>query len=443
MSYNYMTFVIIEFSTLNGHTFITFVYPCNKLIGAFSFMPKNHTADQESVRKVNTSLVLNALRLHAPISRAELANITKLNRSTISNIVNVLLEDGLVLEMDAMESKIGRPGIALALRPEGGAVIGVEIGVGFISVILTDFVANILWREWVECPPTKPQIEIISEAERLIDQAISFAKEKYLRVLGIGLGVPGLVNVQKGELLFAPNLGWKDVPFRLMWNQRFHLPLFIENEANLGALGEYYFGVGRDVDNFIYLSSGVGLGGGIIIDGKLFKGGRGFAGEIGHIQRDPQGELCGCGRRGCWETQVGPRAVLQRVRRVVESDPDNILSKNGNGDLGNLTFNQVVDCALQGEPLCLSALEEVGKNLGAGIADLANIFNPQMVVIGGAFSYGREIILPVLENTISTGTLSAVKEDLRVIFSEHGADACVLGAIAVVLDDILREVALV
>jgi glucokinase-like ROK family protein len=406
-------------------------------------MTKNHTADQESVRKVNTSLVLNALRLHAPISRAELANITKLNRSTISNIVNVLLEDGLVLEMDTMESKIGRPGIALALRPDGGAVIGVEIGVGFISVILTDFVANILWREWIEFLPSKPQIEIISEAERLIDQAISFAEDKYLRVLGIGLGVPGLVNVQKGELLFAPNLGWRDVPFRLMWNQRFHLPLYIENEANLGALGEYYFGVGREVDNFIYLSSGVGLGGGIIIDGKLFKGGRGFAGEIGHIQRDPQGELCGCGRRGCWETQVGPRAVLQRVKRSIQADPASTAAKYANGDLDNLTFNQVVDCALQGDQLCRSAMEEVGKNLGTGIADLANIFNPQMVVIGGAFSYGREIILPVLKDTISTETLSAVKEDLSVIFSKHGADACVLGAIAVVLDDILREIALV
>jgi glucokinase-like ROK family protein len=406
-------------------------------------MTKNHTADQESVRKVNTSLVLNALRLHAPISRAELANITKLNRSTISNIVNVLLEDGLVLEMDTMESKIGRPGIALALRPEGGAVIGVEIGVGFISVVLTDFVANILWREGIEYSLKKPQIEIISEAERLVDTAISFTKEKNLRLLGIGLGVPGLVDVQKGELLFAPNLGWQNVPLRLMWNQRFHLPLYVENEANLGALGEYYFGVGRDIDNFIYLSSGVGLGGGVIINGKLFKGGRGFAGEIGHIQRDPHGELCGCGRRGCWETQVGPRAVLQRVKRAIKADPDHAIAKYANGDLDHLTFNQVVDCALKGDQLCRAAMEEVGKNLGTGIADLANIFNPQMVVIGGTFSYGREVILPVLKDTISSETLPAVKEDLSVIFSELGADACVMGAIAVVLDDILREITLV
>jgi len=342
-----------------------------------------------------------------------------------------------------MESKIGRPGIALTLKPDGGAIIGVEIGVGFISVILTDFVANIIWRELTEYNPTKSQIEIIHEAETLIDKAISFAEKKKLRLIGIGLGVPGLVNVQKGELLFAPNLGWQNVPLRLMWNQRFNLPLYVENEANLGALGEYYFGVGRDVDNFIYLSSGVGLGGGVIINGNLFKGGRGFAGEIGHIQRDPQGEMCGCGRRGCWETQVGPRAVLQRVMHAIEADPDNMLAKYVNGDLNKITFNQVVDFALQGDPICRSAMEEVGKYLGLGIADLANIFNPEMVIIGGAFSSGREILLPVLEAIVSTETLPAIKNELRVVFSEHGADACVLGAIAVVLDDILREIALV
>ncbi len=406
-------------------------------------MLRQQTADQESIRKVNTSIVLNTLRLFAPISRAELATRTRLNRSTVTNIINALIDDGLVLELDAMESKIGRPGIALALKPEAGAVVGIEIGVGFISIILTDFVANILWREWAEFSPTKTQIEIISEAENLIDQALSVAQERNLPLLGIGLGVPGLVNVKQGVLLFAPNLGWQNVPLRLMWNQRFHLPLYIENEANLAALGEYYFGVGRDVDNLIYLSSGVGLGGGLIINGKLFKGEYGFAGEIGHIQRDPQGEQCGCGRRGCWETQVGPRAVLQRVKNTIKADLNDPLIEYVDGDLNNLTFSKIVDCALQGNQLCRSAMEEVGEKLGTGIADLANIFNPEIVIIGGAISYGREILKPVLEKTIAKETLPAVKENLRIEFSEHGADACVLGAVAVVLDDILREIALV
>ena len=332
-----MTFVTLEIQVRMIDTI--FVYPRDKLFGLLKYLMQNgQTADQDSVRKVNTSLVLNALRLHAPISRADLANITNLNRSTISNIVNVLIDDGLVTELNTMESKIGRPGIALSLRPEGGAVIGVEIGVGFISVILTDFIATILWRERLEFSPSQPQIDVISKMEELIDQAISFATGKQLHLLGIGLGVPGLVNVQNGELLFAPNLGWRNVPLRLMLSQRFHLPIYVENEANLGALGEYYFGIGRNVDNFIYLSSGVGLGGGIIINGKLYKGWRGFAGEIGHIQRDPQGELCGCGRRGCWETQVGPRAILQRVKRSIEADPEHTLDQVSQWRPGSIDF---------------------------------------------------------------------------------------------------------
>ena len=245
---------------------------------------------------------------------------------------------------------------------------------------------------------------------------------------GIGLGVPGLVNTRKGELLFAPNLGWQNVPLRLMWNQRFHLPLYVENEANLAALGEYYFGVGREVDNLIYLSSGVGLGGGLIINGKLFKGGYGLAGEIGHIQRDPAGEMCGCGRRGCWETQVGPRAVLQRVKRSIESDPDNAFKEHFHGDLDKLTFNQVVDCALQGSQLCRSALEEVGKNLGTGIADLANIFNPEMVIIGGGVSKMGELLLKPARKVVIQKVFKLPAGTVRIVRSRLGDNAGILGA---------------
>ena len=348
----------------------------------------------------------------------------------------------MVQELDAMESIIGRPGIALRLKPDGGAVIGVEIGVGFISVILTDFTANILWRDRVVFSQDIAQDEVFSQAEALIETAIEIPRDNKGRLLGIGVGVPGLVDVPKGELLFAPNLGWRNVSLRLKWHQKFNLPVYVENEANLGALGEYYFGVGRSVDNFIFLSSDVGLGGGIIINGKLFKGARGLAGEIGHIQRDPNGERCGCGRIGCWETQVGPRAVLQRVNRAIES-----LSRENNDGVfpysDSLTFNQVVDCAMEGNQVCLSAIQEVGKYLGEGIADLANIFNPEMVVIGGAFAYGQEILLSIINEIVSQESLPSINQSVDVAFSDHGADACVLGAVAIVLDDILREVSLI
>ncbi len=262
-------------------------------------------------------------------------------------------------------------------------------------------------------------------------------------MLGIGVGMPGLVNIKKGELIFAPNLGWRDVPLRLMWNQRFRLPVYVDNEANLAALGEYSFGVARGVDHFIYLSSGIGLGGGVIVDGKLFRGGHGYAGEIGHIQRDPLGEMCACGRRGCWETQVGPQAVLRRVKAALSESPDGNLSCEAADDLNNLTFQKVVGAAANGDPLCRRAIEEVGKNLGLGIADLANLFNPELVVIGGLFGLARSILLPVIEKIVFSEALPPSVENMRITFSEREKDACVFGAVAVVLDDIIRELEIV
>lgn len=398
------------------------------------------TGDQEKVRKINKSIILNMLRLHAPISRARLANLTGLNRGTVSNIVNVLIEEGLVFEDEQKDSGIGRPAILLGLRPDGGAVIGVEIGVDFISVLLTNFVAEPIWDSRIQIDPSRTQTSIISHAEQLIDQALFLAKKEQLRPLGIGVGLAGIVNVHQGNLIMAPNLHWRNVPLRLMWNQRFHLPIYVENEANLSALGEYYFGLARNIDDFIYLSAGIGLGGGIMIDGQLFRGGHGYAGEIGHIQRNPVGEPCGCGRIGCWETQVGPRAVLHRVKKELQHHSDPILLNACSGNLDNLTFEIVVEFALVGNTLCRQAIEEVAVHLGMGIVDMVHVFDPELVLIGGAFIQAKDILQPIIEKTLFTNVLEPYANRLRIAFSDRGTNDCVLGAVAIVLDDILREV---
>ena len=400
------------------------------------------TGDQEKVRKINKSIILNMLRLHAPISRARVANITGLNRGTVSNIVNALIEEGLVFEGEQKDAGIGRPGILLSLRPDGGAVIGMEIGVDFIAILLTNFVAETIWETRIQIDPSQPQASILTQAEQLIDQALLLAREQQLRPLGIGVGVAGLIHAQQGNLMMAPNLHWTNVPLRLMWNQRFHLPIYIENEANLAALGEYYFGAARHVDSFIYLSAGIGLGGGIMTGGRLFRGSHGYAGEIGHIQRDPAGEQCGCGRIGCWETQVGPRAVLHRVKKELQNHSDPVLLKACSGDLDNLTFEMVVNFALGGNTLCRRAIEAVAVHLGMGIVDMVHVFDPELVLIGGAFIQAKEILQPIIEKTIFSNVLQPYADRLRIAFSDRGANDCALGAVAIVLDDILREMAI-
>ena len=398
------------------------------------------TADQILVRKLNTSLILDCLRTRGPLSRAGLSTAVGLNRSTVSSLVRDLLEENLVREIGFQSSeKSGRPGMLLELNPDGGCAVGVEIGVDFISIVLTDFVAHVLWRQRVASDPQEAQKVIIERAEGMIQEAVRIGEARGLRSLGIGVGVPGLVDIRRGSLVFAPNLRWRDVPLREMWTHRFDLPVFVENEANAAALGEYYFGVARDVQNLIYLSAGVGLGGGIIINGKLFRGSSGYAGEIGHMTMDPDGELCGCGKRGCWETVVGPRAIVRRVKEALETNAESEIRNLVDGDLSRVDVDVVVQAAQAGDPVARTALEEVGVQLGIGVANLVNTFNPQMVVLGGALSLASPFLLPVIEEVIQKHALAQPRAIVKVAASAHGADACVMGAVALVLDDILRE----
>jgi glucokinase-like ROK family protein len=397
------------------------------------------TADHNLVRKLNSALVLDTLRRQAPISRAELAATTGLTRSTISSIVRSLLEDGLIRETTYQSDRIGRPGLLLELDPSGGFALGIELGVDFVSAIVTDFATNILWQTRCDSDPEDGQIAIMERTFSVAEKALEKSQLLGLRPLGIGIGVPGLVDFQRGELKLAPNLKWENIPVRLMWTQRFNLPVFVENEANAAALGEYYFGAARGVKTFIYISAGYGLGAGIMIDGKLFRGSHGYAAEIGHMTLDPHGEQCGCGKRGCYETVIGPRAVIRRVQQSLDQQgADEILETAGN-DPEKISFEIVVNTAHKGNPLSLAVLEEISTNLGIMAANMINIFNPEMIVLGGVFSQATDFLLPVIKEVVGTNALGLSLQNMEVIGSQGGKDACVIGATALVLDSIWRE----
>jgi glucokinase-like ROK family protein len=349
------------------------------------------------------------------------------------------LADGLVQETIFQSDRVGRPGLLLELNPAGGFAVGVEIGVDFISLVVTDFVANVLWRQRINSDPADGQDTILERAFQMTHRALEEGNARGLRPLGIGLGVPALVDLAHGELKFAPNLGWKNVPLRQLWSQEFNLPVFVENDAKASALGEYYFGVARGLHDFIYLIAGVGLGAGIMIDGKLFRGSHGYASEVGHMIIDPNGEICGCGKRGCWETLVGPKAVIRRFQQTLRDGVPSTVLQAARNDLANVTFQDVADAAKQGDAAALEAMQEVGASLGLGIANLVNIFNPQMVVLGGALAYASEILLPVIEKAVAANAMGIPSEDLKIAASAHGPDACVMGAATLVLDNILRE----
>ena len=400
---------------------------------------KNNTADQNWVRRMNRSIILEVLRIHQTLSRAGLASETGLNPSTVSSIISKLLNENLVRETDLLQPATGRPGRLLELNPQGGCAIGIEINVDYISIAMTDFTANILWRKRLPSNPEDPHEFILDQAKQLIQEGLDAGSHSGLRSLGIGVGVPGLVDLRSGEVKIAPNLKWYNLPVREPLAACFDLPVYVENEANAAALGEYYFGVARQAENFIYLSAGIGLGSGIMIDGKLFRGSQGYASEVGHMTFDVNGELCGCGKHGCWETFVGPRAVERRVRNTLREGAESSLQEMASGKLECINFELVVQAAQKGDPVALAALHEVGYYLGLGMANLVNVFNPEMIVLGGALNLASPILLPVMEQTMVENALFTNREKVKIAASAHGTDACLMGTIALVLDDILRE----
>ena len=397
---------------------------------------------QNLVRKFNTAVVLDVLRQRAPISRAEVAACTGLNRSTISSIVGSLLSEGLVQETTLQADRIGRPGMLLTLSPAGGFAVGMQIGVDFLSVVVTDFVANVLWRQRVPSDPAAGQSAILERAFELTQAACDEGRARGLRPLGIGVGVPGLVELPSGVVRLALNLGWKNAPLRQMWADRFGLPVFVENDGNAAALGEYYFGVARGVNALVCLNADVGLGAGILVGGKLFRGSHGYAAEIGHVTVDPAGELCACGKRGCLETLAGPRAAVRRVRQAVNNGWVSPWLTDFTSAPGDVSFGRVVAAARHGDAVAVAALQEVAAHLGAALANLVNLVNPQMVVLGGALNTASDLLLPRVREAVSAGALEVAREDLQIVASAHGAEACVMGAVALVLDDILREPAM-
>lgn len=397
-------------------------------------MPVNHA----EMRYRNRLTVIDQIKKEYLLSRSDIAANTGLNRATVSSIVDDLIRDGIVVEADLQDSRGGRPGKNLKFNAACGYVIGIDIEVGFISLIATDLTAKVLFKSETPMTPPHTFLEIMTLAEKLIDEALAYGMTLKIKPIGIGIGIPGIVDSTEGRVAYAPNLEWKDVQLRLILAQRFGLPIFVENDANYGAYGEYYFGAGKGCSSLLYISTGIGLGGGIILDGKLFGGVDGFAGEIGHTVIEINGKLCACGKHGCWETYVNELAICQYTKEQVLASKSTSMLDYCGGSLDRLSFAMIVEAAEQGEPVAAITLNHLGYYLGLGIANMVNIFNPELVVLGGVYSIGYPQLKETIEKTIAENILKPFIKSVRVLPAECGKDAVLMGAVATVIESKLK-----
>ncbi|WP_393062844.1 ROK family protein [Streptomyces sp. LN549] len=375
---------------------------------------------QEEIRRHNLSTLLRHVHIEGPVSRAVLADRMGLNRSTILGLVTDLTTAGLVLEeLPRDTGRAGRP--SLVVRPESSHVyvLAYDVGVDRLAAARIGLGGIFLDRRESPWPLDEPD-----DPGEVADALTGFARQMLAtaepgsRCVGVGVAVRGIVRHPDGLVRRAPNMGWTDQDFCTELTRRLDLgvPVEVDNEANLGALAEHLRGAGLGSDNVVYLHGDIGIGGGLVTDGRLLRGADGYGGEVGHMIVNPRGgTLCGCGARGCLEAEAGERALLAAAGR----DPQ---------ATGKEEVHAVVSAADRGDIVARAALHQVGDWLGVGVANLVTLFNPSVVIFGGML---RDVFLGAaaqIRSRINISTLAASRENLRLRVSALGDDAVLVGA---------------
>lgn len=368
------------------------------------------------------------------ISRAEIARSRGLSRSTVTEIVDGLLPTELVTEVGLGPSRGGRPPIVLEFDYDAACILGVDMGAAHVAAALTDLHGNVLaWRHRahpVRTDPAGTRALIATLCEQCLAQRPRSRRE----LIGIGIAVPCPVDPEHPERFSEMVLpAWRGNAGLRALAERFKVPVFIDNDANLGALAERWWGAGRGIDDFAYVKVGTGVGSGHFVRGTVYRGATGVAGEIGHVAIDPHGLPCICGLRGCLATLVGAEALVDRARALRARHPKSAVAAR------HVSIEMIEEAALAGDPLALQVVREAAGHLGIAIAGLLNLMNPRLVIIGGGLSRLGDLLLEPLREVIRNRTLVSSLAAADVRTSELGPRSIAVGAATYVLDAALDD----
>jgi glucokinase-like ROK family protein len=381
--------------------------------------------------------VLQLLWKERQISRADIARATGLSRSTVSEIVAELLKTRLVAEVGDGPSQGGRRPIVLQFQDDAYGLLGIDMGAGHLSAALTNLRGQVIAWEHRHHPVRADPDGAMALAVELSEACLRSWKLGTERLVGIGVGVPSPVDPRNPDRVSEVVMpAWKGRDVAEPLRRRFRVPVLVDNDANLAALGEHWWGAGRNVQEFTYLKVATGVGAGHIIRGEIFRGAHGVAGEIGHLAIDPQGEPCICGLRGCLATRVGSRAILARAAALLPDHPTSKLAGR------ELTMPALEDAALAGDALALKVVDEAAEYLGIAVAGLLNLMNPARVIIGGGLARLGELLLAPLRRSVGSRTLVSSIVPTDIVTGELGARAVALGAATLVLQNALADLRL-
>lgn len=331
-------------------------------------------------RALNRRLILNLLRNRGPISRAELALVTGLSPAAVTFVVIELMDDSLVIERDAVSSTNGRRPTPIDINYEAHLALGFKLNRDNIACVLTDLATTPLATLEAPVPDTSPE-GMIQAIETAIPRLLADARRNEKDIMGIGVSIPGEVDPKKGICLQSPRFGWRNLPFAELLAERVHVPVWIDDDVNAFAIAQKLFGAGRNHRNFAALAIGTGIGCSLVLNGEIYHGSNSAAGKLGHITSVPNGALCECGRRGCLMAHAAEPAMLDEYQRRLGKP---------------VARAQFVAAVEAGDETAVAILSEAGVRIGRHLADLVNLFDPEVIVVGGeAVQFGEALLTPL------------------------------------------------
>jgi N-acetylglucosamine repressor len=406
-------------------------------------VPSNnsYTLDKPEQRELS---ILRLIHSGSNYSRLDVARKTGLSAASITSIVRVLIAKGLVTESEAFSSMVGRKPIPLRIRGEAGYLVGVDLGTFYTRVVITDLNGQVVYKHQLETCLPDGRARVLQRVFDSVHAAIRSVAVTRDAILGIGVAHSGVIDTEKGLVLSYPRPGqmaeWKNVPLKSICEHEFKLPCVLQDSVRTMATAEQSFGLGRDVDDFLYVEVGMGIGAAIFFEGKLYRGAGGKAGEFGHITVDENGPLCSCGNNGCLESVASCAAIIQGVRAAMERGVDSKIRDLAHGDLSQISIEVIAHAASENDSLAFRVLQEAASYIAIGLADLVNLLNPQLIIFGGAlFRAAPQLLSDPLRRVIRQRSLEMSANDVYLSASPLGEEAGALGASRMIAERALEE----
>ncbi len=396
------------------------------------------------VKAHNMQAILLSLLHESELSRVELAKRTFLSTTTITNLISELITDGIVYEnsnpIDHSPRQVGRPRTALCLIPDARYALGVHIGIGLFRVALVNLFDEILFSEIGNFDLSNPAGDVLDQMADLVEEMITKNQVDRQKILGLGIGASGLVNYQAGINVLAPNLGWKNVPIQRIFEEKLLMPVVVDNNVRAMALGEALFGCGQNVESLVFVYGRTGVGAGFIIGGQVYRGSSTGAGEIGHVTiLTENGDLCRCGKKGCLETLVSEPVIIRRARQIAHEYPNSLLAVLLEQPGDELPLERIFRAARLEDPYANEIINQISGYLGIILANVVNLLNPELILLGGMFAQGHDLFIPAVTRTMREMAFAGMADNVRVKPTSFGWKAGVIGASALALSRFLYQ----